>query len=161
MEISVASTDAEIAGCHPVMSELRPHISAAEFVPPVRRLQTNAGFQLAFLRSGGDIKSVAGFRVSEWLAGGRYLEIEDLVSKASDRSKGYGGILFDWLKNHAAHAGCKQLRLVSSVRRLDAHRFYVRKGMVLDAHFFSMNISACENTMPNNALQATREDARA
>lgn len=96
MEVSIVSSDAEITNCYPVMSELRPHISAREFIPLVRHLQSSTGFQLAFLRTDGGIKSVAGFRVSEWLAGGRYLEIEDLVSKASDRSKGYGGVLFDW-----------------------------------------------------------------
>ena len=136
----IASSDGEIAECHAVMSELRPHISAEEFVPLVRRLQTSTGFQLAFLRDGEEIKSVAGFRVSEWLAGGRYLEIEDLVSKGSDRSKGCGSILFDWLKDHAAQLGCRQLRLVSNVRRLDAHRFYNRKGMTLEAYYFSMNV---------------------
>lgn len=141
MELSIALTDADIAECYRVMSELRPHISAEEFVPLVRHLQALSGFNLAFLRANGEIKSVAGYRISEWLAGGKYLEIEDLVSKASDRSKGYGGELFDWLKNLAAQSGCRQMRLVSNVRRLDAHRFYVRKGMTLDAHFFCINVN--------------------
>lgn len=141
MELLIATTDAEIEACYQVMRELRPHICAEEFGPLVRRLQSQTGFQLAFLRSDGEVKSVAGFRVSEWLAGGRYLEIEDLVSTSSDRSKGYGGRLFDWLKEQAQKAGCKQLRLVSNVRRLDAHRFYLRKGMTFEAHYFCMNLN--------------------
>jgi hypothetical protein len=32
------------------------------------------------------------------------------------------------------------VRLVSRVSRLDAHRFYLRKGMSLEAHYFSMNV---------------------
>lgn len=140
MELLIARTDAEIAECYPVMQELRPHITEEEFGPLVRRLQAEAGFELAFLRIDGEIKSVAGFRKSEWLAGGRYLEIEDLVSRASERSKGYGGALFDWLTEIAATSGCRQLRLVSNVRRVDAHRFYTSKGMKLDAHFFCLNL---------------------
>jgi GNAT superfamily N-acetyltransferase len=140
MEVSVATSDQDVAECYPVMSELRPHISVEEFVPLVRHLGNTTGLQLAFLRTHGEIKSVAGYRIAEWLAGGKYLEIEDLVSKASERSKGYGGQLFDWLKNLAARSGCKQVRLVSNVRRLDAHRFYLRKGMTLEAHYFSMNV---------------------
>ncbi|HVF51280.1 MAG TPA: GNAT family N-acetyltransferase [Pyrinomonadaceae bacterium] len=121
------------------MAELRPRILREEFLPLVRRLSEIAGFQLAYLTD-GEIKAVAGFRISEWLAGGKYLEIEDLATKSGERSKGHGGALFDWLVEHAKENGCRQVRLVSRVNRLDAHRFYVRKGMNLEAHYFSLNL---------------------
>ena len=137
--IAVADTDALIDACFPVMAELRPKISRDDFLPFVKRLAANHGFRLAFLDDGG-IKAVAGYRVAEWLAGGRYLEIEDLVTAADARSKGYGGELFDWILAEAARQGCRQVRLVSNVRRVDAHRFYVRKGMTHEAHYFSINV---------------------
>ncbi len=118
---------------------LRPLIKPDQFLPMVKRLTEFAGFQLAYLTD-GEIKAVAGFRISEWLAGGKYLEIEDLVAKSGERSKGYGGELFDWLVEHAIENNCLQVRLVSRVSRLDAHRFYLRKGMNLEAHYFSMNL---------------------
>jgi ribosomal protein S18 acetylase RimI-like enzyme len=121
------------------MAELRPHIQLDEFLPVVQRLTKIAGFQLAYLVD-DEIKAVAGFRISEWLAGGKYLEIEDLVTKDSERSKGYGGQLFDWLVEHAKENDCQQVRLVSRVSRLAAHRFYLRKGMNLESHYFSMNL---------------------
>ncbi|HYJ89341.1 MAG TPA: GNAT family N-acetyltransferase [Pyrinomonadaceae bacterium] len=138
-KIKVAQSDQQILDCYPVMAELRPHIQPDEFLPMVKRLKEISGFQLAYLIDSG-IKAVAGFRISEWLAGGRYLEIEDLVAKSTDRSKGYGGELFDWLVQHAKENNCQQVRLVSRVSRLDAHRFYIRKGMNLEAHYFSMNL---------------------
>lgn len=137
--ISVARSEREISDCYPVMAELRPHIEPDEFVPMVKRLSEIAGFQLAYL-SVGEVKAVAGFRISEWLAGGKYLEIEDLVTKTDERSKGYGGVLFDWLVEHAKENNCSQVRLVSRVTRLDAHRFYLRKGMNLEAYYFSLNL---------------------
>ncbi len=137
--ITVAQSEQEISDCYLVMAELRPHIAPDEFLLRVKRLAEIAGFQLAYLTD-GEIKAVAGFRISEWLAGGKYLEIEDLVAKSSERSKGYGGELFDWLVEHAKEHHCLQVRLVSRVSRLDAHRFYVRKGMNLEAHYFSMNL---------------------
>lgn len=121
------------------MAELRPHVRADEFLPLVRRLAEVAGFRLAYLAD-GEIKAVAGFRISEWLAGGKYLEIEDLVAKSGERSKGYGGELFDWLVAHAVENNCAQVRLVSHASRLDAHRFYLRKGMSLEAHYFSLSL---------------------
>lgn len=138
-KITLAQSDQEISACYLVMAELRPHIEPDEFLPLVRRLTEIAGFQLAYL-SDGEIKAVAGFRISEWLAGGKYLEIEDLVAKSSERSKGYGGKLFDWLVQHAKENNCLQVRLVSRLSRHEAHRFYLRKGMNLEAHYFSMNL---------------------
>lgn len=137
--INIAANVQEILNCYSVMAELRPHIQREEFLPIVNRLNKLAGFQLAYLQD-GDVKAVAGFRVSEWLAGGRYLEIEDLVAKSVERSKGYGGELFDWLVDYAKENGCRQVRLVSRVTRVDAHRFYLRKGMNLEAHYFSMDL---------------------
>jgi GNAT superfamily N-acetyltransferase len=62
------------------------------------------------------------------------------VAKSDERSKGYGGELFDWLVEYAKANDCRQVRLVSRVSRLDAHRFYVRKGMILEAYYFSLNL---------------------
>ena len=138
-KISIARSEREISDCYPVMAELRPHIPPEEFLPVVKRLAETAGFKLAYLTE-GEIKAVAGFRISEWLAGGRYLEIEDLVAKSCERSKGYGGELFDWLVGHAKENNCLQVRLVSRVSRVDAHRFYLRRGMTLEAHYFSMGL---------------------
>lgn len=137
--IAEALTDNEIAACFPVMSQLRPKIAEDEFVSLVKHLAATCGFQLACLDDDG-IKAVAGYRVAEWLAGGRYLEIEDLVTAEDSRSQGHGGALFDWLLAEAARRGCRQLRLVSHVRRTDAHRFYLRKGMSIEAHYFSMDV---------------------
>lgn len=141
MKVCIAETDEEVAACYPIMSELRPHLSRDSFVPLVRRLGKATGLRLAYLSEGAEIRAVAGYRISEWLAGGKYLEIEDLVSKASDRSKGYGGALFDWLMSLAALDCCRQVRLVSNVRRTDAHRFYLRKGMSMEAYYFSINVN--------------------
>lgn len=138
--INLARSEQEISDCYQVMAELRPHIQRDEFLPLVKRLAAIVGYQLAYLTD-GEIKAVAGFRISEWLAGGKYLEIEDLVAKSGERSKGYGGELFDWLVEHAKENNCLQVRLVSRVSRLDAHRFYLRKGMNLEAHYFSMNLT--------------------
>lgn len=138
--ISIAESDAEIIGCFDVLRQLRPKLIREEFVARVRDYETRFGFRLAYLSDDGKVRAVAGFRIAEWLAGGKYLEIEDLVVDESTRSEGYGGELFDWLCDLARRENCDQLRLVSSVVRHAAHRFYLRKGMIIEAHYFSMNL---------------------
>ena len=138
-KITLAESEQEISDCYPVMAGLRPHVRRDEFVPTVKRLAETSGYKLAYLTDGG-VKAAAGFRISEWLAGGRYLEIEDLVAANGERSKGYGGELFDWLVGHAAENGCDHIRLVSRVNRFGAHRFYLNRGMIIEAYYFSLKL---------------------
>lgn len=135
--ISLAETEQEIQDCYHVMAELRPQLSPEEFLTKVNRLAEIAGYRLVYLTDCG-VKAVAGFRISEWLAGGKYLEIEDLVAAHGERSKGYGGELFDWLVRHARENECHHLRLISRVTRHDAHRFYLNKRMLIEAYYFTL-----------------------
>ena len=140
MTIKFATADNEIMSCYDVMSQLRPHIKREDFLPRVRRMESDFGYQVAYVEEDGDVKAVAGIRVSEWLHGGKYLEIDDLVSKDGDRSKGHGGELFDWIVEYARSLNCDHVRLLSGVQRFDAHRFYLRKRMNIEAHYFNLKL---------------------
>lgn len=140
-KIALAEDDREIELCYPVMAELRPHLTREEFIGRVKRQGRHAGYRLAYLID-GEVKAVAGFRVTESLAWGRFMRVDDLVAKCGERSKGYGGALFDWLVAHARGEGCEQLHLDSRVHRFDAHRFYLRKRMAIEAHHFSVELKA-------------------
>jgi GNAT superfamily N-acetyltransferase len=140
--IFLATTDGEIRDCYPVMAELRPHVPADEFLARVKRQQQVAAYELAYLRdrSDGVVKSVAGFRISESLAWGRFLYVDDLVSSSDERSKGYGSVLFDWLVDYARKNNCDQFHLDSSVQRFAAHRFYLLKRMTIECHHFGLRL---------------------
>ncbi|WP_031460569.1 GNAT family N-acetyltransferase [Chloroflexus sp. MS-G] len=139
MNIFIATTDEEIAACYPVMRELRPHLTATAFVPCIRQLMA-VGYQLVALVDHDEIVAVAGFRIGENLAWGRFLYVDDLVTRAERRSNGYGAILLNWLKDFAAKAHCHQLHLDSGTWRKDAHRFYEREGMQLSSFHFTCDI---------------------
>ena len=137
---ALATSDAEILRCFSVMSELRPHLVEAEFLARVRRQQAEGGYQLAYLAEEGRVTALAGFRIAEYLAWGRILYVDDLVTTSEDRSQGHGRILFDWLTAQARKAGCVQLHLDSGVQRYGAHRFYLRHRMDITAHHFALNL---------------------
>lgn len=140
MEISIAKSDAEILACYPVMRELRPHVTEESFVERVRK-QEKSGYILACLRDSGSPAAVAGFRLGENLAWGRFLYIDDLVTLPAQRSRGFGSELLKWLTDYAAEQGCDQLHLDSGMQRKDAHRFYEREGMQRAGYHFAMSIS--------------------
>jgi GNAT superfamily N-acetyltransferase len=137
--ISLTVSNADIERCFPVMFELRPHLKLEEFVETVRR-QEQSGYRLLYLETGGEIKSVAGFRLSENLAWGKMLYVDDLVTKSSEVGKGYGGALFDWLLQHARANDCDQFHLDSGVHRFEAHRFYLNRGMAITSHHFAVKL---------------------
>ena len=134
-EVRLATTDLELLDCFTVMSELRPHVSKDEFIPRVRKQQAS-GYQLAFCCDDGIPVCVAGFRIGENLAWGRYLYIDDLVTAEAFRSKGYGTTMMDWLKEYAGKNQCEQLHLDSGIQRKDAHRFYERENMCVAGYHF-------------------------
>ena len=149
--IAIALTDPEIRACFPIVAELRPHLAEESFVVTVRRLMREQRYLLAYLSDGG-LKAVAGIRTGEWLHCGRYLEVEELVTTRAARSRGYGATLFEWLLRYAAEQDCAQVRLVSAVSRSDAHRFYLRRGMSHDAHYFAVNVPEDGGEVENPAF---------
>ena len=140
--VFLAKSDDEIRSCYPVMAELRPHVQPDEFLSRVKRQQEIAGYELAYLRdeTDGEVKSVGGFRISESLAWGKFMYVDDLVSLSDERSKGYGGAVFDWLVEYARQNGCDQFHLDSNVQRFRAHRFYLIKRMTIDCHHFGLRL---------------------
>lgn len=138
--IAIARTKAQIQRCFPVMVQLRPLLEEKYFTARIHR-QQKEGYHLVFLEDAGEIHSVAGFRIAEFLVYGKMLYVDDLVTRESSRSKQWGGKLFDWLTAYARKQGCAELHLDSGVQRFGAHRFYLRKGMNITAHHFGMKLS--------------------
>ena len=139
MRVDTARTDGEIRSCYPVMAELRPHVPEAEFLDRVRG-QMGEGYELAFVEDGVRVCAVAGFRVAHNLAWGHFLYVDDLVTAAAGRSKGYGKALLDWLVAEARRRECEQLHLDSGVQRFAAHRFYLRERMSITSHHFELRL---------------------
>lgn len=138
-EVRVAESDEEIGACCAVMHELRPHVDAASFVTRVRARERQGGYRLAYLSEGGRPVTVAGFRLLENLAWGRFLYVDDLVSASHARSKGNGAALLTWLRERArARLQCLAPRL-----RRAAHRcapLYEREGMSRTSYHFMTKI---------------------
>ena len=118
-------TEAEIRASFNVMKELRPQLVEHDYTTQVQRMMQQ-GYRLLSL---GDPESVAvaGFRLSESLAFGKFLYVDDLVTRDGQRSQGAGRKLLARLREIARAEGCRELHLDSGVQRHAAHRFYLRE----------------------------------
>ena len=134
-----AISDSEIERCFDIMSELRTDLERNQFLETVRDLELY-GFQLAYLAEHEVIVSVAGYRITKNLFLGKHLYIDDLVTSQKARSKGYGHILYMWLRDQGLNAGCSCIHLDSAVNREKAHGFYFRQGLTISSFHFRENL---------------------
>lgn len=140
MSIRLVTDAPELRRAFVVLAELRPHLSEDTFVAQALR-QLAAGWRLAVREDEGAVVACAGYRISEWLAWGKALYVDDLVTAAGARSHGHGEALFRWLVDEAKREGCAQLHLDSGVQRFGAHRFYLRQRMDITSHHFALRLS--------------------
>ncbi len=146
-DIHLATTDADILRCFPVLHQLRPYLSEADFVARIRAQQAE-GYHLACLehrdgqdpqREGaGTVTSVAGFRTQHMLVTGKTLYVDDLVTDSAARSHGHGKAMLDWLIAYARATACSAFSLDSGTHRHDAHAFYLRERLRITSFHFTL-----------------------
>jgi len=139
MNIKIAKADDEIIKCFPTMSEFRPHLKKEDFLSQIKR-QEDQGFFLAYLEDKEKVLAVSGFHLTENLANGKYIYIDDLITSKKSRSKGYGDKLIKWIVEFAKKNNCSVIELDSGMQRFDAHRFYLRNKMKISCHHFSLEL---------------------
>lgn len=137
--IEEARSDDDILATFDAMVELRPHLVRDEYVAVIRK-QMDDGYRLSFVREGGVVEAVAGWRFLRNLASGRFLYIDDLVTRAKARSKGHGKALLDHLVGIAKQAGWDHVELDSGTQRVDAHRFYLRERFLIRGFHFRRKV---------------------
>ncbi|MDO6558535.1 GNAT family N-acetyltransferase [Paraglaciecola chathamensis] len=136
LSLTLVDTKAQIALCHPLMQQLRPGLTEAQFVEQVMR-QQHQGYQLLKGECAGKTRGLAGFWVASKLAWGKHLYVDDLVTDENVRSNGVGAEMLNWLEHYAKDMHCAQIHLDSGVQRFLAHKFYLRAGFIIASHHFT------------------------
>jgi GNAT superfamily N-acetyltransferase len=135
--ILVARTVEQLRACYPVFKELRPHFEEEAFLEQARN-QQKKGYNIAFIAVQEKVVCVAGYRVSESLARGRFLYIDDLVTVAACQKQGHASQLLDWLVRLATELQCRSVRLDSGIERKSAHQFYGNRKMTFVSRHYAL-----------------------
>jgi GNAT superfamily N-acetyltransferase len=99
------------------------------------------GYRLAALEAGGQVRSLGGYRLLDYLWVGRAMYVDDLITDEASRSHRYGEQMMHWLREIATADGCVELHLDSGLHRARAHGFYFRQGMYVDDFHFVMKLN--------------------
>ena len=139
--IRTVTEAADLRAGWPVVRQLRPALDEERFVSQALRQIENDGFRATVLYDDtGTPRAFAGWRVMEMLAVGRHIYVDDLVTDEASRGRGYGKAMLDWLKAEAKRLGCERLQLDSGTQRQDAHAFYLRERMRIEAFHFGVGL---------------------
>lgn len=122
-----------------VLRELRPHLTGT-ILAAVYAEGYPQGLRFLAAYDKDRCIGVAGWRIIANTSAIRKLYVDDLVTLASERSRGVGALLLAELINRARSAGCHLIDLDSGVQRSDAHRFYQREGLDITSYHFGCQI---------------------
>ena len=116
------------------------HLKKETFLNTVRQMETE-GYRLAFIEEKGEVVAVAGYRIYTNLFMGKHLYVDDLVTRESVRSMGFGEQMVKWLRDEALKENCRYYHLDSGTHRGGAHKFYFKQGFTIASYHFSEKIS--------------------
>lgn len=117
----------EILSGYKVMKHLRTHLDEQAYLQLVLEAHKKEGYKLIALYEQEKMVAITGFMPMITLYNGRFIWVCDLVTEPSERSKGYGEILLEYVHEWAKEHGYDKVSLSSGLQRVDAHRFYEEK----------------------------------
>lgn len=106
-----------------------------DYAAKMRRVFAGGG-RLVVAAQGETVRGVAVYRVHENTFAGVHMYVDDLVTDETQRSRGVGHALMEWLEARARQLRCTSLILDSGTQRTRAHAFYFREGMFITSFNF-------------------------
>lgn len=136
-----AVTEDDLIACHPVMHELRPMLLTPQAFLERARVQSLQGWRLLAEWQGAAPVALAGYRIMDNLAHGRFVYVDDLVTARAVRGSGAGARLLAEIERVARAAGCGKLVLDTALANSLAQRFYFRCGLLSTGLHFTKVLS--------------------
>ncbi len=111
----------------PVLNELYPSLSLEAYSQELDEMIPCRYGQVAVFDEEECI-AICGFWIGNKLWIGKYLELDNIVVRASHRNQGVGKLMFDFLERKATEQQCKMLALDSYTNNFSAHKFFYNQG---------------------------------
>lgn len=120
-----------------LIKELRPHLSFEEFKYILNHADN---YQMVGLEEEHRLVALMGYRILHDFVHGKHVYIDDLVTAATERSKGHGAVLLKHAEEIARENSCKNLRLCTGTENEAGKRFYEREAWNLRAVVYKKKI---------------------
>lgn len=114
---------------HDIILQLYPKMSVNKYQMYLQEMIPHNYKQLAVFEN-EICAGITGFWFGTKLWTGRYLEIDNFVTRPSHRKKGIAKLMTDYIADKAHNLGCTCIVLDAFTGNFDAHRFYYNQGYV-------------------------------
>ena len=138
ISVRLATTDDDLLACFPAMAELRPMLADARMFALACRRMGEDGYRILAAWDDNAVVALAGYRVQVNFVFGKFLYVDDLVTRESARGQQWGAQLIERLRLTSAEEGCSRLVLDTAMTNTLAQRFYFRAGLLPMALGFSI-----------------------
>lgn len=136
MTIIELNTDAEFEPAYPLVKQMNPEMSKAEFSRRLNKMRPQGYRCIAAVDESGKYLGICGFWQGTRFWCGDFIDLDNVVVDEGARSKGTGKKLLDWVEKEAKKQGCAQLGLDAYTTAHGAHRFYFREGYIIKGYHF-------------------------
>lgn len=140
MQIKVMIEPQDIAQCFEAFLELRPSLTDKQAFVDQVLAQQKEGYQIVAVFHEDQVVACIGFRIMTFLAWGKILYIDDLITREAFRGKGYGKALLTYATDFAVQNGCGQVHLDTGYARYAAHKAYLTHGFELHCHHLALQL---------------------
>lgn len=81
------------------------------------RAQAEEGYRVAYIELADEVVAAAGYRVAHFLAWGKVLYLDDLITHPEKSHMGFGGALMDWILEQGSELECEEVHLDTGFHR--------------------------------------------
>jgi GNAT superfamily N-acetyltransferase len=117
-----------------VHRQLRPQIPP-DYKAKMLKIFAQGG-EMCICVEGDAVLAVAVYRSFDNTYAGHRFYVDDLVTDETQRSRGAGHMLMQYLEAESKRRGSTWIELESGVQREQAHKFYFREGMTISGYSF-------------------------
>lgn len=122
-----------------LIQQLSPGVTAERYAHMLDDMLAH-GYRMVAVFEGAVCVGISGIWVATKLYSGRYLEMDNVVVADTQRSKGIGRLLTDFVTSLARSEGCETIMLDAYLENEKAHAFYERAGFVKRGYHFIKKI---------------------
>ena len=126
----------EIASIYPLVKQLSPYVSRAEFNARLRAMLP-LGYRAVGGFRGKKLLAASGFWVGMRFWCGKQFDIDNFVVDKACRGDGIGEQLLEWLEAVARKEKCELMVLDAYVHNMMAHRFYHKMGFAITGYHYT------------------------
>jgi GNAT superfamily N-acetyltransferase len=141
VKIKKVNSIEDLKKCTEVILALRPHLNAKKVLSMYETMQKE-GYHIIYIEEDNKAVAFAGYRSYTMFFSARTIYIDDVCTLPDYRGKGYAGKLLDYIIDKAITGKYNAVSLDSGHHRNKAHKLYLNKEFIIEAHHFHLNIQS-------------------